>query len=336
MGAHSRRLYPCPPGTIMSSFSILAYATGRTFWLPPKASTFADSHDALFNTATLLGVGALLIVAGALVFFGLKFKRAQDGQKTSDCEGDFRVQLAFAAISALGVLFVFAGGFKGYVNMKVAPGDAYIILAEASDSDWTFTYPTGEVTNEALVLPVDQPIRLQLSSADEVHGFYIPAFRVNREVFPGRYTSLWFEPTQEGTYSLLCSEYCGPAHANMNKSVQVMSSDAFQAWLDSQVITLPEGMTYPEWGEQLFVEKTCSACHSTDGSRLVGPTMQGLFGSEREFTSTPSRIADEEYLRHSITDPNADIVAGFAPTMPALPMQDEELRALVEYIKTFE
>jgi cytochrome c oxidase subunit 2 len=71
----------------------------------------------------------------------------------------------------------------------------------------------------------------------------------------------------------------------------------------------------------------------------VGPTWKGLFGSTREFTDGTSQVADEEYVRNSILNPMSEIVSGYAPVMPANyadVLSEQQLNAIVEYIKTLE
>ena len=315
--------------------ALFAYAEGRTFWLPPQASTFAPSVDGLFYFILWVSIVSFLLCMGALTYFGLKYKRRQAFEPTSNIRGDHKLEIAWSVIPGLVLIVVFAWGLKGYMAMAVAPNDTLDIRVTASSWDWYFAYPDGEGTNEELVVPVGRPVRLIMTSTDVIHSLFIPAFRVKRDVLPGRYTTLWFEATREGTYTLFCTEYCGRLHSRMNKRVRVVSQAAYEEWLGTLEVTKPEDLTYAEWGAQLFSAYTCNACHSVDGSRLVGPTVRGLYQSTREFTDGTSAVADEAYLREQILVPASKVTAGYPNAMPAYAgrLSDEELHALVEYIK---
>jgi len=90
-----------------------------------------------------------------------------------------------------------------------------------------------------------------------------------------------------------------------------------------------------ERGEQLYTQNACMACHSTDGTRLVGPTFQNLFGHEVPLEDGTTVVADEEYIRQSITDPSSQIVEGFPPSMVAFDyLSEDEISSLIEFIKS--
>ena len=162
-------------------------------------------------------------------------------------------------------------------------------------------------------------------------------------------TYLWFQPVDTGMYDIFCAEYCGQRHAYMMSKVVVVPMDEFLGWVEKDVapavVAASEGASDEERaaalaaaGERLSKIKGCNVCHSADGSRLVGPSYKGLFGGTATVvTSGETRqvTVDEAYLRHSILEPMADVVEGYQPVMPKLEMTDEELNALVEYLKSF-
>jgi cytochrome c oxidase subunit 2 len=186
-----------------------------------------------------------------------------------------------------------------------------------------------------------------------IHSFFVPAFRIKRDVLPGRFTTVWFEATQPGAYHLFCAEYCGTEHSHMIGSVIAMEPWQYQDWLSLRPLDLAEpvpesaGQGAPArsgaegetslsaQGEALFQSLDCNSCHLAAGGG-AGPSLAGLFGREVELAGGETIVADAEYIRRSIMEPNAHVVAGFSPIMPTYEGQisEEELAPLVEYIRS--
>lgn len=203
-------------------------------------------------------------------------------------------------------------------------------------------------------VPLNRPVKMLMESTDVIHSFYIPEFRVKRDVFPNRYTTLWFQPVGQAThrfdeesktavpidadvskgYFLFCTEYCGDQHSQMLARIAVMSDGDYRAWKAAQAST--ENIDLPELGRILYTAAGCNACHSVDGSSGTGPTWQNVWGTQRQFTNGESREYDMEYLRQSIIDPGSQVLVGYSNQMPAYGgrFSPRELRALGIYIRT--
>jgi cytochrome c oxidase subunit II len=163
------------------------------------------------------------------------------------------------------------------------------------------------------------------------HSFSIPAFRVKREAIPGRYTSVWFEATQTGTFHLFCTQYCGTNHSAMIGDIVVLTPDDYQKWLNGST----SGMSLAQNGERLFASLSCNACHSGQaGAR--GPNLAGIFNSRVTLSNGSVAQADEAYLRDAILNPSEHVAQGYAPIMPTYEGQVSEdgVISLVEYIKS--
>ncbi len=185
-------------------------------------------------------------------------------------------------------------------------------------------------------MPLGRPVKLAITSADVVHSLFIPAYRIKEDAVPGMETHLWFLPDEIGAYDLFCTEYCGPGHSGMITKVNVLSPEDFDTWYGSAEKPAASAHQAPD-GAQLIQEKGCIACHSLDGSAKVGPTFKGLFGRKETVVASGKErtiTVDEGYIMRSIKDPAADIAKGFPPIMPAIPMSDDEMRELVEHLKT--
>jgi cytochrome c oxidase subunit 2 len=183
-----------------------------------------------------------------------------------------------------------------------------------------------------LRVPLNKPIKLVLTSEDVIHSLYIPAFRIKEDCVPGMKTYLWFNADEEGTYDIFCTEYCGVEHSHMISKVIVMPAAEFDKWYSAAEVAGLAAM-----GQKLAGEKGCLGCHSTDGTRKIGPTFKGLYdmtetvvtnGNEREVS------VDDEYIKNYVRHPNFDLIKGYQPIMPLIPVTDQELNAIVEYMKT--
>ena len=174
-----------------------------------------------------------------------------------------------------------------------------------------------------------------MSSDDVIHSLYIPAFRLKQDVIPGRYTKLWFEATEIGSFPLFCAEYCGQKHSDMVAQVVVHRSGEFERWLD-EAANLLKTLPPAKAGEVLYTRRGCAQCHSADGTRRVGPSFYKLFETQQRMTSGEVLTVDENYIRESILEPQAKVREGYRPVMPTYQgqLKDDEIDALIEYIKT--
>lgn len=303
------------------------------FLYPSKASTYASDVDALMNFINYLSIFFWVLITGAIIYFAWRYRRGhKEGVGPSH---SLPLELTWSIIPLILVLAIFLWGFKSYMAISRAPGDALEIHVTGQKWSWSFEYPElGIRTTNEIHVPVDRPVKLIMTSSDVIHSFSVPGFRNKMDVVPGRTTSLWFEATEIGPQRVYCTEYCGDAHWNMKGWIHVVSDEDFEAWVEEsqqEDTTTP----LPELGEQLFTAKACFTCHSTDGSTKVGPSFKGLFGSEVRLQGGNAVTADEGYIRESILQPNAKIVEGFVPAMPSYQGQlsERELNGLIEYIK---
>lgn len=310
----------------------------RSFWLPTQASTLSGDVDWIFNFVTYVSTVLFLLVVGAMVYLVFKYRRREASQVPTPPEESKWLELTWIVIPTILVLMVFTWGFKTFIQLQVPPPDAYEVRVKGFQWGWTFTYPEGfQSTNEAYV-PVGRPVRFVMDSQDVLHSFFIPAMRVKQDVLPNRYTSVWFEGTQQGVFDIFCTEFCGTSHAAMIGKLHVVDQNAFTAWAETggvgNLATLPP----EEQGKVLYTKNACNTCHSIDGSPMVGPTWKGLYGQTGHGTSAGSVTVDDNYLRESILQPGAKVTNGFANVMPAnySTMPSEQVDALIAYIKSLQ
>jgi cytochrome c oxidase subunit 2 len=306
---------------------------GSSFWMPPQVSTVAQDVDWLFNFILAISVFFFLLIVVLMVVFVLRYRRREGEGAQPSPSHNLPLELTWTAIPIVLVVVIFVFGFRGYLDMATPPANAYQVLVEGQKWNWSFTYPNGYV-DANLHVPVDRPVQLVMSSADVIHSLYVPAFRIKMDVVPGRYSKAWFEATEPGEYDLFCAEYCGTSHSDMLAHVIVHPPGDFEKWLE-QASNFLETMSPVDAGRKLFQVRGCQQCHSMDGSAKTGPTLLGVFGRVESTSVGGTVTADENYIRQSILEPNAVVVAGYEPVMPTYQgrLTDQEIAAIIEYLK---
>lgn len=305
---------------------------------PEQASTVAPQVDALYFV--LIGLSAIftILIVGLLVYFGVKYRRGAVADRSRPVSHNLKLEIALLTIPTLLALAVFAWSASLYFNMQRAPANALEFTATGKQWMWKVQHPTGHREINELHIPVDRPIKLTMIAQDVIHSFYVPAFRIKQDVLPGRYSTLWFEATQPGEYHLFCAEYCGTQHSEMIGRVIVMEPAQYEAWLggaDLAQAPAQAPQTAAAAGEQLFQQLGCAGCHRPEGGG-VGPSLNGLFGQEQRLQGGQTVIADEDYIRESIVNPNAKIVEGYQALMPSFQGQvsEEQILELINYIRS--
>ena len=316
--------------------SILLSNAGGSFWMPERASTIAPEVDRLFYF--ILGICAIFttLIFTLVVSFAIRYRyRGPDDKPMPKAPShSTALELTWTIIPTLIVLTIFYFGFEGYLNMAVTPPNAYEIQVNGKMWKWSFTYPNGYVDGE-LHVPRGMPVRLLLTSEDVIHDLDIPAFRVKEDAVPGRYNKLWFQATRIGTFDVYCGEYCGLSHSQMITKVIVHEPGEFDAWLE-KASAWQNRMGPVEAGKMFFNTRGCSQCHTTDGSRLIGPSFKDVYGSMAPLNDGTQVRADENYLRESILLPGAKIVAGYTNVMPSYQgaLKDEDINAIIAWMKS--
>lgn len=302
--------------------------------LPEQASTVASQVDAIYLFLIAISVLFTLLAAGLVLVFGVKFRRRPDGPAPEKPHEDSRLEMAAGGFLLVLLLVLFGWGAKVYFHNTRPPADAMEILVTGKQWMWKLQHPNGRREINTLHIPSGKPIQLTMTSEDVIHSFFIPAFRVKQDVLPGRYTRLWFEAQKPGRYRLFCTEYCGTEHSMMGGWVNVMTPADYERWLGGEATGAAQE-TPVQAGERLFSQLGCQTCHNA-GSGQLGPNLAGLFGHTVKLADGSEILADEEYLRESILNPQAKIVAGFQPVMPVFKglINEDQLLQLIAYIKS--
>ena len=293
-----------------------------------EVSNTAAKVDSAFIFIVGLSVCLLVLITFFMLYFVIKYNSRRN-PKSENIEGNLWLEIVWTVVPTLLVLAMFYAGWTNFAYIRNAPKDAMTVKTLGRNWSWEFEYKNGR-QSDVLRVPLGKPVELVLTSADVVHSLYIPAFRIKEDAVPGMKTRMWFSAGEPGTYDIYCTEYCGTGHSHMRSKVIVMDEKEFNTWYLSK----EEGAGAK--GLKLLQDKGCLGCHSTDGAAKIGPTFKGLWGRkvtvlidgrEREI------FADEAYIRKSVLQPQAEIVKGYPPIMPVLPLKSEELDAIITVLK---
>jgi len=301
---------------------------------PPQASNIAKAYDPLFNTLLALTVIFTLIVCVCVIFFAIRYREGSKADRSRPLYEHLTLELTWTIIPTILGLVMFVWGTIVFIKMKNPPKDSQEIFVIGKQWMWHVEHSNGVRENNTLHVPVGRNVKLTMISEDVLHAFYIPAFRVQMGVVPGRYTTLWFNCNKAGEYHIFCNMYCGTQHSEMGGKVVAMEPKEFEEWLaNGGQSSAP--MSMEQAGAKVYAKVHCDNCHGKEDN-LHAPSLYGIYGKRRVFADGTSLIADNEYLRESIVQPYNHITAGYGQTMPAYQNQlsEVDLINLVAYIKS--
>jgi cytochrome c oxidase subunit II len=301
-------------------------------WLPEQGSEQADDYDFVFWFVTAICLAIFALVAAVSIYSVWKFRaKPDDDSDGPPIHGHTGLEITWTAIPFVLVTAIAIVSTIALVRTERLPDDHMTVNVLAQQFTWQFTYPDTELSSATLRLPLGVPVELKMTSRDVIHSFFIPEFRMKRDVLPGEETRLVMTPSKLGEFSLACYELCGLGHWGMRNRVLVMQPAAFDAWVARQrrAAQGPPG----ERGKAVFEEQGCGSCHAladAGATAEVGPSLDNL-QDEAARAGQPL----EEFIRESIVDPDGYIERGFARgVMPRTyaDLPDQQLDALVQYL----
>jgi cytochrome c oxidase subunit 2 len=298
---------------------------------PEAASSIAEGVDHLYFALTFITLFFTIAIFSTIFFFMVKYRRRTDDETPGETEENLPLELAWTIIPALICAGLFLWASSLYFENSRPPSASTEIFVIGKQWMWHIQHPEGVREINELHVPLGVPVQLTMTSEDVIHDFYIPAFRVKKDVIPGRYSTLWFQATKVGTYHLFCAQYCGADHAEMLGWVYVMSPADYEAWLSSG----SPNQTMVQIGEKTFNKLGCSSCHVSDGTGR-GPSLAGAYGKEEELKTGEKRLVDEAFIRQAIITPNSVVLKNYPPIMPTFRGQvnEEQVLQLIAYVKS--
>ena len=307
---------------------------------PQQASNFVAGVDLAFAIIMGISIFFLILLTVIMLVFIRKYRKDKH-PKAIQNEGSNRLEALWTGIPLVLVLLMFYFGWMGWRPMKNPPDEAMHVKAIARSFNWRFEYENGKFS-DSLIVPINEPVILDLVALDVLHSLYIPAFRVKEDMVPGQEKVMWFIPGTEGEFDLFCTEYCGLEHSYMFTVVKVLPKEEFDAWMtDTSAVAavVDSEVSLADQGWEVLRRNGCNACHSVDGSKLVGPSYLGGWGGTRTVVTDREErevTVDAEYVKRSIFDPNADVVQGFNKSL-MLPYEgivtEQEVELIIEYLK---
>ncbi len=299
---------------------------------PREASTIAPWADALYFFLLLITIVGVVLVT-TLIVASRSATARKSIRSPTQIEGSTLLEATWTIIPLALFLIVFVWGALLYFRIYNPPTNSMNIYIVGKQWMWKAEHPGGQHEINNLHVPTGRPVQLTMISQDVFHSFSIPDFRVKREVIPGRYSTVWFEATDPGTYHIFCTQYCGTKHSGMIGEVTVLSPEDYKKWTE----TSTSGMSLAQNGERLFASMGCNACHNGNAAAR-GPSLAGVYGSTLQLTNGSQVRVTDAYLRDAILNPSQHITAGYAPIMPTYQGQisEEGLIDLVEYIKSLQ
>ncbi len=300
------------------------------------ASRSTVEIDSVFLFVLAVCLFFFLLVEGLLIYFAVAYRRRKGDEAvaTSGATHSAILEALWIVIPSVVVVSFFAYGYVVFDDLRRPRPGADEVNVVARQFSYTFEYPDGTRSLGELRIPAGKPVKLVMTSRDDIHGFFIPEFRLKQDIVPGTYVTLWLQPARPGKYDIYCTQYCGVGHSAMRAKVIVMEPADYARWLSSA--RAPAGASLAARGKDLSEKSGCLGCHTTTGSPGVGPTWKGLFGRRVPLADGRTVTADEAYIRESIFDPGAKVVKGFPNVMPTFKgsLSDDDVAAIIAYIKT--
>ncbi|MGH9773603.1 MAG: cytochrome c oxidase subunit II [Candidatus Acidiferrales bacterium] len=298
---------------------------------PDQASTVAEGVDRLHFFLTGLTLFFTVLIFSIIFYFAVKYRRRSEEEQPPETVENLPLELTWTLVPAAICVVVFIWGSSLYFQNSRPPAASMEIFVVGKQWMWHLQHPEGPREINELHVPVDTPVKLTMTSEDVIHDFYVPAFRIKKDVLPGRYTSIWFQATKTGTYHFFCAQYCGAEHSEMIGWVVVMTPTDYAQWLAGG----SKGESMAQAGERLFTQYGCVTCHLTSGTGR-GPSLIGIFGKPQLLRDGQTLVVDETFIRQAITQPNSMPLPNIATVMPSFQgqMSEEQVLQLIAYVKS--
>lgn len=300
-------------------------------------SAYAGEVDALYHYLLAVSVFFTVAICAVIVYFAVKYRRRSDAERPAATKDGKLLEILGSVIPFVLVMVMFFWGAKLYFDARVPPGDSIEILVTGKQWMWKIQHPNGKREINDLHVPVGVPVKLTMTSEDVIHSFFLPSFRKKMDVVPGKYTQLWFMPTEVGRSHVFCAEYCGTEHSRMIGSLYVMPMEEYQAWLDTAGTggSTAAAQDPVEAGKALWEVQCMAVCH-TQKPGAIGPAFLGKVGTMRSLEDGTEILMDDNYLRDSMLNPNAHIAKGYQPAMTSFKgvLTGTQINNIIAYLKS--
>ena len=301
-----------------------------------RASAIAGEVDWLIASLLTVSLLVLALVLGLMLTYVVRYRHGSPEDRGKVAQKTWRIEVGWTTATLVAFFGLFIWGANLFVRVYQPHANPLTISVIGKQWMWKVEYPGGQREINELHIPANQDVQLLLTSEDVIHDFGLPAFRVKRDVLPGRYEALWLNADKTGSYHLFCDQFCGTDHSSMIGTVTVLSPADYQLWLQQNGTSA--GLVAE--GQALFIGYGCSGCHqaglSGGGGTVRAPSMNGLYASPVPLANGGTVVADDRYIHDSIVYPAEQIVASYAPVMPSFKgvIGEEDLVKIIAFIKS--
>ena len=324
--------------------------------LDPKTE-FTTLIDDVFMTTVKWAIVVFILVEGALVFAIFKFRGKPTDPEPRQTHGNTTVEVVWTIIPAVILALIAVPTIRGIFATGQTPDDALTVEVIGHQWWWEFRYPDEKiVTANEMHVPSGRKVVLYMKTADVLHSFWTPQLAAKRDVFPQRYTTLWFTAPDSGRYGGQCAEFCGVQHARMGFVIHVDPPEAFQRWVtneqvgsplinggqvtrdttraDTTVAAAPPDSVMIK-GQQAFMAGGCIGCHAMVGTPMAG--QMGVIGPNLSHVGSRTTLAGaimpntDENMARWLRDPQA-LKPGSLMKLPRK-LTEEEVQTLVAYLR---
>lgn len=298
-------------------------------WLPPAAGKEATRIHFVFWFATVIAIAVFAVVAAILTYCIWKFRvPADDFSDGPPTHGHTKLEIVWTAVPAVLVTAISIVSAVVLAQNGNAGSNPLVVKVTAQQFAWEFTYPNGR-TFGFLTLPENRHTKLEITSKDVIHSFWVPELSQKQDAVPGQTNSLVVTPTETGTFPVICTELCGLGHAVMRSHVDILTEAKFAAWNKSggRAAQGPAGLA-------VFQQYGCGGCHTlhnAGASGTVGPDLDKL----KEEAAKANRGSLAAFIHESIVKPDAYIAPGYPNAMPpsfGTQIPAAQLNQLVQYL----
>ncbi len=232
--------------TVAAVAAVIATAIGIAIsfaihWFPAQASTQAHNTDRFYHVLVIASIPIFVLVVTVVLYSVWQF-HMKPGEELKDgppIHGNTRLEVFWTAIPTVLLLGMVGYSFVVLKENEKKPAREIQIAVVGQQFSWSYEYPpsvTGgkPLKTTQLYVPNGESVEFNLKSADVIHAFWIPAFRIQEDVVPGITTHWRATPDRLGTYPVVCNLLCGIGHSLMRSRIHVVSKTAFNAWLATQ------------------------------------------------------------------------------------------------------
>lgn len=300
---------------------------------PEQASNFAYQHDVIFYALLILTILFTVLVGFLVIYFAVKYRRGAKVDRSRPHHENMPLEITWSVIPLVLGIIMFFFGAKLFIEMRTPPANAQEIFMIGKQWMWHAQHYNGVREQNTLHVPVGKPVKITMISQDVLHALYIPDFRVQFHVVPGRYTQVWFTATKAGRFPLFCAMYCGTQHSEMGGYVYAMEAGEYADWLKNGGQNVAQ-LSMEGRGAKLYEVVGCTKnCHQPKDTPNA-PSLVGIYGTQRTAGGTGVKV-DEAYLRESILRPYDRLTAGYRDTMPVYQNQlsEEDVLDLIAFLK---